>query len=149
MIRFLCPNCRAKLTAPDDSAWGKQLCPTCGQKVQVPGAPTPPAPTPKTKLGIPDEGSPSIPVPPPVPLSYAVVPIDDRGGRARCHSTATNSATAGRLQTLPALRGDDRRIQDCPGRALCLSEVRSGILTAEAKTALCSAKILPQMRHAN
>jgi DNA-directed RNA polymerase subunit M/transcription elongation factor TFIIS len=39
MIRFTCPTCQALLTRDDAHAGTKVVCPSCGQRLQVPAAP--------------------------------------------------------------------------------------------------------------
>jgi DNA-directed RNA polymerase subunit RPC12/RpoP len=38
IIRFICPNCKAALSAPDAKVGAKAHCTKCGQRIQVPGA---------------------------------------------------------------------------------------------------------------
>src|SRR5262245_56045379 len=45
MIHFLCPACKATLSAPDDAAGAKLPCSKCGQRLQAPASPA------KTVLG--------------------------------------------------------------------------------------------------
>jgi hypothetical protein len=57
MIHFSCPHCRAALSAPAERAGRRSTCPSCKQRVQVPGGP------PAAVLLAPGEGPAS---PPPV-----------------------------------------------------------------------------------
>ena len=43
-IKFNCPRCKAPLEAPASEAGVKKPCSACGQRLQVPAAPPPPAP---------------------------------------------------------------------------------------------------------
>ena len=47
-MRFRCPTCRSKLSAPAAKAGAKTHCPGCGQRIQVP------APVNRTVLGLPE-----------------------------------------------------------------------------------------------
>jgi DNA-directed RNA polymerase subunit RPC12/RpoP len=43
-IKYNCPRCKAPLESPASEALMKKPCPKCGQRLQVPAAPPPPAP---------------------------------------------------------------------------------------------------------
>jgi DNA-directed RNA polymerase subunit RPC12/RpoP len=73
MIHFACPCCKAALSASDDQASTKMLCPKCGQKLMTPPAPVP-VPSLKTTLAI-DLGHAANGGPPPV-ASLPASPID-------------------------------------------------------------------------
>jgi DNA-directed RNA polymerase subunit RPC12/RpoP len=66
-IKYNCPRCQAPLEAPSIEAGTKKPCPACGQRLQVPAAPPPPAAAPqpnlnKTMLAADD----SLPAAPPI-----------------------------------------------------------------------------------
>src|SRR5262249_38652516 len=42
-IRYNCPNCKKPLESPATEAGTKKPCPSCGQRLQVPAAPSPAA----------------------------------------------------------------------------------------------------------
>jgi DNA-directed RNA polymerase subunit RPC12/RpoP len=45
-IKYNCPNCQKPLESPASEALTKKPCPACGQRLQVPAAPSPGAPQP-------------------------------------------------------------------------------------------------------
>jgi DNA-directed RNA polymerase subunit RPC12/RpoP len=62
-IKYNCPRCKAALEAPASEAGTKKPCPACGQRLQVPAAPPPPAPAPrldKTMLASDESAAPPI-----------------------------------------------------------------------------------------
>jgi DNA-directed RNA polymerase subunit RPC12/RpoP len=46
-IKFTCPRCKKPLEEPASEAGVKKPCPSCGQRIQVPAAPPPPAAAPQ------------------------------------------------------------------------------------------------------
>jgi DNA-directed RNA polymerase subunit RPC12/RpoP len=59
LIVYLCPTCKTYLSAYEDKAGTKQICPSCGQKLEVPAGPAQPTLN-KTVLG---EVVPATPLP--------------------------------------------------------------------------------------
>src|SRR5262249_14323278 len=125
MIRFACPNCNAVMTAPDNLAGSKGVCPKCGQKVKVPNPP-PPAEN-KTVLGklLPEDfahpetatNAATAPTPPPsdripmLELATAVPPAPVASPTPQvlcphCHRlVATSPQLAGQVVLCPHCRG--------------------------------------------
>ena len=59
-IKYACPRCKAPLEAPVSEAGVKKPCPKCGQRLQVPAAPPPPAPAPQLQKTMLAETQPPI-----------------------------------------------------------------------------------------
>src|SRR5262249_40490156 len=78
MIRFLCPNCRATLKAPEQLAGKFVPCPKCKTRVEVPGASNlicPSASPPAAVAAPAAQPSPPVAAPPPAIIEPAKPPV--------------------------------------------------------------------------
>jgi DNA-directed RNA polymerase subunit RPC12/RpoP len=70
MVRYTCPRCKKALESPASYVGQKLNCPGCGQRMQIPQPPAPPASSPpinKTVLALSDVPSTDTPANPPAP----------------------------------------------------------------------------------
>jgi hypothetical protein len=71
-IRYNCPRCKKPLESPVSEAGTKKPCPSCGQRLQVPAPPPPPAQPPglnKTMLASSEPNPPATSIAPGLPTS--------------------------------------------------------------------------------